>query len=471
MKGRPSKVALQETQFLAAQSSVNTLIDTIKKTRQWDVYCIKATDANNDISSNLVSNQIALLNLRELAAFLGKYAVDFHSPMLYDDFLKKYGALVSTAGASKAGYSSAEQVKQFISGQWWADREVCYGGSMVYLSLGKWRWIESAMKRIVGDTTVAVADRRSIAPSVEQGTDWERVRNSYLKDDDTYSEADSQIESEYGFVDEARRRSSSRTKTEDIELGSPMVQKVGPREIIEKEEDLTCSRKCWTCCTWGLTWWVPGFCLGWCGMKRPDIRMAWREKVALCIIIATMCLSLLFFIIGLRYVICPPVNVLTQSEIQELIYPRVGSGVNPWFSAYGRYYYADTLMESHKKSYGAGSGPGALANYIFDDFYGQDVSRLFFRQDSWDYYCPGIEDPGSDFDNMDSNLRWQDRTQVLSQFRNIHRSTAPNGLPQLYVDNLFQYTKGKVGWSMESIKAISSDTKVNFFDLGVYCIV
>jgi chitin synthase len=37
---------------------------------------------------------------------------------------------------------------------------------------------------------------------------------------------------------------------------------------------------------WGLTWWVPSVCLTYLGrMKRPDVRMAWREKVSFTAII------------------------------------------------------------------------------------------------------------------------------------------------------------------------------------------
>lgn len=39
-------------------------------------------------------------------------------------------------------------------------------------------------------------------------------------------------------------------------------------------------RRIWVAMVWGLTWWVPSVCLTYLGrMKRPDVRMAWREKV------------------------------------------------------------------------------------------------------------------------------------------------------------------------------------------------
>lgn len=40
-------------------------------------------------------------------------------------------------------------------------------------------------------------------------------------------------------------------------------------------------RLIWVAIVWSLTWWIPSFCLTHVGrMKRPDVRMAWREKVS-----------------------------------------------------------------------------------------------------------------------------------------------------------------------------------------------
>jgi chitin synthase len=59
-------------------------------------------------------------------------------------------------------------------------------------------------------------------------------------------------------------------------------------------------RRQWKCLTWSLTWWIPTYCIRKFGkMTHPEVIMAWREKVALCIIIMFCCALLLFYIIGL----------------------------------------------------------------------------------------------------------------------------------------------------------------------------
>ncbi|GAA5844952.1 hypothetical protein JCM9279_000054 [Rhodotorula babjevae] len=66
------------------------------------------------------------------------------------------------------------------------------------------------------------------------------------------------------------------------------------------------ARRVWVGTVWALTWWVPTFTLTYLGrMKRPDVRMAWREKLALCMLIFFFCGVVIFYIIGFGKILCP----------------------------------------------------------------------------------------------------------------------------------------------------------------------
>ncbi|GAA6010875.1 hypothetical protein JCM11491_004577 [Sporobolomyces phaffii] len=66
------------------------------------------------------------------------------------------------------------------------------------------------------------------------------------------------------------------------------------------------ARRIWVAMVWGLTWWVPSVCLTHIGrMKRPDVRMAWREKLALCMLIFFFCGVVIFYIIVFGKLLCP----------------------------------------------------------------------------------------------------------------------------------------------------------------------
>lgn len=65
-------------------------------------------------------------------------------------------------------------------------------------------------------------------------------------------------------------------------------------------------RRIWVAIVWSLTFWIPSFLLRHIGrMKRPDVRMAWREKIAICMFIALMNGIVVFWIIGFGRVLCP----------------------------------------------------------------------------------------------------------------------------------------------------------------------
>lgn len=70
--------------------------------------------------------------------------------------------------------------------------------------------------------------------------------------------------------------------------------------------DLTTSRRIWVGVVWALTFWIPSFVLRFVGrMKRPDVRMAWREKVVLCFIIFLINATIIFWIVGFGKLLCP----------------------------------------------------------------------------------------------------------------------------------------------------------------------
>jgi chitin synthase len=271
-----------------------------------------------------------------------------------------------------------------------------------------------------------------------------------------YIDAGSQYESEYAYKD-------ARVPTKlDIETGkSAEPAKPSKKEVIEHVSEVTGSRKCWTCFTWMLTWFIPSFCMTWCGMRRPDIQMAWREKVAICVIIFFMCCGLLFFIIGLGILICPQVKVKAQSEVysDRLL---ANGGQEPFVAAYGRYYDISELMDQHIKDFGPGNGKSSIDKFQFEQFYGYDVSRLFYKADLWTWYCPNLPAPPTSWDNLDPQVTWMNRKGVTLASA-FHRGNAPAGYPQPFVESLNKYARGKIGWRREDIVKLASGSKVMFF--------
>ena len=83
----------------------------------------------------------------------------------------------------------------------------------------------------------------------------------------------------------------------DPELGDP-------KHITS--QPITFSRRVWVGLVWALTFWIPSFALRYIGrMKRPDVRMAWREKLTLIFLIFILNGIVVFYIIEFGRLLCP----------------------------------------------------------------------------------------------------------------------------------------------------------------------
>jgi len=76
------------------------------------------------------------------------------------------------------------------------------------------------------------------------------------------------------------------------------------------------ARRRWVALCWILTWWVPTPLLTYIGrMKRMDVRQAWREKLALNLIIWFICACAVFVIAVLGNLICPTEHIFNSAEL------------------------------------------------------------------------------------------------------------------------------------------------------------
>ncbi|OMH86291.1 Chitin synthase 6 [Zancudomyces culisetae] len=83
----------------------------------------------------------------------------------------------------------------------------------------------------------------------------------------------------------------------------------------EEEGEITKTRKLWVMLTYMCTFLIPSPLLSACGMKRAEVRMAWREKITLCMLIVLTWAILLFMIIGIGLIVCPKQQVYTPEDV------------------------------------------------------------------------------------------------------------------------------------------------------------
>lgn len=102
-----------------------------------------------------------------------------------------------------------------------------------------------------------------------------------------------------------------------------------------EEQPITASRRIWVAFVWAMTFWIPSPLLRYVGrMKRPDVRMAWREKVVLCFLILLINALIVFWIVAFGRLLCPNFDkAWAQKEVAK------HQGDNDfWVSIHGRVY-------------------------------------------------------------------------------------------------------------------------------------
>jgi chitin synthase len=76
--------------------------------------------------------------------------------------------------------------------------------------------------------------------------------------------------------------------------------------MVVTETSNTTTRKIWVVFVWALTFWIPSPLLKFVGrMKRPDVRMAWREKVVLVLLILLLNATIIFYMVAFGKLLCP----------------------------------------------------------------------------------------------------------------------------------------------------------------------
>ncbi|CAE6440152.1 unnamed protein product [Rhizoctonia solani] len=142
---------------------------------------------------------------------------------------------------------------------------------------------------------------------------------------------------------------------------APLLPAPGVQKAVVSDDD---GFDVWVTFSRVVTFWAPGFLLASVGgMKDPAVQQAWREKVALCIIAATLGGIVGFATIGLERVLCPESASVKPGELV-----RVGTES-------GTLGLSGQLVNISKALSPAGVDLFKLAS----DLPGQDITALFSR--------------------------------------------------------------------------------------------
>ncbi|KAF6750973.1 glycosyltransferase family 2 protein [Ephemerocybe angulata] len=205
------------------------------------------------------------------------------------------------------------------------------------------------------------------------------------------------------------------------------------------------TRRYWLWIVWGSTWLIPSFFLRVIGrMKRPDVRLAWREKFTIFWLILLLNAFVVFYIIEFGRLLCP--NMDKAWDFHEVSQHQ---GENDWWIAmHGTVYdLSDYIWADHSD----------IANFAsntrdnLEQLAGQDLSYYF--PPPLILACPGLVNS----DQMELTYK---NTSAVTVPLAMHTSGALQTQTTKMRNADWEYRKGPLVWSKSEIMGQAQDENI-----------
>lgn len=357
-------------------SDVSTRLDlplVLDSSRVWYHLSIHPTDespghlasmatTSSAWSAGTVSKQLRAWKLPEWANRRNKN-LDFTADFDIDEFCARYARLGCKEGR--------DGVESWIMERGWSNGEVVLGRERVWIREGAWWEAESMLDLKPAEHYADVQSNYGIlgGQGMESGYSTTPAHNGsglFPPMSDTYNGRETLLQRQSsatlgkGPLGGARSIAPTMARTlntmpGDYGLGAKGDDKKGQTTYYDDEaaqfagnmdpemaepkaviiQPIPKSRRLWIVFVWALTFWIPSFVLRYVGrMKRPDIRMAWREKVVLFFLIFLLNATVVFYIVEFGKLLCP--NFDKAWDEKEVGYHTGDSDF--WVSIYGKVY-------------------------------------------------------------------------------------------------------------------------------------
>ena len=444
-------------QFLSALENVTRSI-TAPNTNCYFVFCLKPNDRRiaNQFDSKCVRAQVQTFGIAEISQRLR--SADFSLFLPFGEFLGLTDAETVLVGSER------EKVEMVVEDKRWPGNEVAIGSTGVFLSERCWMEIAQLGDAFSQSGRYGVGSNAgdSLTPS-----------NPFLSKENLASSAGAtpQIYSDkkagYFGSNDVDARSEAGVSAfgagdmfKNLDTREQMAERGNEKELVEVEEYKdSASRKRWVFLVYLLTFFVPDFLIRLLGrMPRKDVRMAWREKLAINMIIWFSCLVAAFFIVVFPMLICPKQYVFSPSELSAF------DGKD------GRLAYASlrgTVLDVSKFSFH--HYPPIVQPKELIKYGGMDITALFPVQVSalcvgknaagiddsvtLDFKQENTTDASNTINKLDLNAKYHD-------FREFTSDPRRDWFQERYRELKAGYKVGTVGYSPQYIK--TQATKQNY---------
>lgn len=440
-------------QFLSSLDNINKSL-TAPNTNTYFFFCLKPNDRRiaNQFDSKCVRNQIQNLGIAEITQRLKN--ADFSIFLPFTEFLGTAEGEVSVIGSDR------EKAEMIIEEKSWPENEARVGSTGVFLSERCWRQIADVRDIAAGGTPFADPDAGLLTPGdAKRGFGESKVQlmttpGSYYDDKAAggyFGSRDLDAKSEAGHS------AFNGDMFGGIETRDQLAEKANEVRAAEIEEKpMSSSRWRWLFLVYAFTWLIPDFAiriLGGNKMARKDVRMAWREKLAINMIIWLSCAFVVFFMVGFPRIICPTQHVMSLAELTTYNGKNAASLV----AIRGVIFDLDAFIPVH---YPRIVPPSALRKYA-----GKDATNLFPVQVS--AVCQGMTEEGIspavqlsyqtyNFTGDTNSIAFGDPNSQYHDFRWATNDSRPAWFTEQMIMLQSMYWKGNVGFSPEYLSTLAN---------------
>lgn len=463
-------------QFLVSLDNITKSL-TAPNTNPYFVFCLKPNDRRiaNQFDSKCVRTQIQSLGIAEISQRLRN--ADFSIFMPFGEFLGTAEGEVSVVGSER------EKAEMILDDKSWPANEARVGATGVFLSERCWRQIARIQE--LGEAPVPAYSDEQYGNDSGMLTPGDAMRGKGGFGDSKVALLQPTPGSGYYSDDKAAGYFGSRDLDAKSEAGasafrdgnmfrnldtrSQMAEKGNEAKMEEIDEHpVSNSRKRWLVIVYAMTWLIPDFAIKMVGrIKRKDVRIAWREKLAINMIIWLSCAFVIFFMIGFPRLICPTQHVYSSSELTSY---NGKDGANSYIAIRGVVFDLDKFMPRHY--------PSIVPESALKKYAGLDATNLFPVQVS--AMCQGVNESGVDpavqlnYKNYNTTgsasvVDITDANAVYHDFRWATNDSRPAWFLEQMIMLKGNYYKGNVGYSPQYLKTLSGKSNsIAYINKRVY---
>ncbi|KAG0652887.1 Myosin chitin synthase 1 [Hyphodiscus hymeniophilus] len=450
------------SQFLSSLDNVTKSLSA-QNTNPYFIFCLKPNDRRiaNQFDSKCVRTQVQTFGIAEISQRLRN--ADFSLFLPFGEFLGLADAETILVGSER------EKAEMVVDEKRWPANEARIGTTGIFLSERCWSEVARLTERgfTQGRYPVPSDDGAEgmLTPGDVQGrfgASKERLlggspglspggfiygdkKSGYFggnHDVDTRSDAGA---SALGQGDLFR----------NLDTKEQLAEKGNEKTMVEVEEVKTSgSRKRWVAIVWLMTWLIPDFAIRWIGrIPRKDVRQAWREKLAINMMIWFSCLFVAWFIVIFPRLICPKQSVFSAAELTS---HNGKNGHSAYVGIRGQVFDLGEFAPSHY--------PSIVPQKSILAYAGLDATSLFPVQVS--ALCQGVNgtvDPSIQLDYTNTNttgsaslISSTDTNPQYHDFRAFNNDSRPDWFFEQMMYLKANYKVGNIGYTSSYVHKLAT---------------